>query len=319
MDLIEVKDHPGFYMIPGMEPFALSKRGKLLNTNTGRLRKWVHNKRNGYMETAGNINGKPRSLRRARLMCLMFKPIENSENFQVNHISGFKTDDRLENLEWCTPLENTLHAGSTGLSPKCKPVFVTDPKTGETTRYLSCIDYARHSGKSRDKIQYHLRFHYGLPMDDGTKIRYENPKFDRMLKRAMGNNLSIHVRDIKTGKERVYDTVVKFATSIGLAPSVITDALKRLHQPVVRGRWQIQLLKNKMPWRELDDISVEIARTNGAKPIEVINQKTNEHKRYETVEECAEDNNISVNCLIWRLKSPNKVCRDGLIYKYLDT
>lgn len=69
---------------------------------------------NGYVATCLYMNGDSRIAYIHKLVALAFIPNPNGKT-QVNHKDGNKKNNRLENLEWVTPRENTIHALETGL------------------------------------------------------------------------------------------------------------------------------------------------------------------------------------------------------------
>lgn len=71
----------------------------------------------GYLKIKLQFNRKTKSVRVHRVVAFAFIP--NPENkSQINHINGIKDDNRVENLEWCTNIENIAHARKNGLVPK---------------------------------------------------------------------------------------------------------------------------------------------------------------------------------------------------------
>jgi hypothetical protein len=94
--------------------YLISDDGCIINTITNHI---VHSRLNtaGYPIVNLSIDGKIVTKRVHILLANAFIP--NIENKPIiNHINGVKTDNRLENLEWCTYSENTKHAFRTGLN-----------------------------------------------------------------------------------------------------------------------------------------------------------------------------------------------------------
>lgn len=87
--------------------FEVSSLGRVRHRKTKRIR--ALRPRSGYWR----IGLKRKVYAAHRLVAMAFIPNPDGKP-SINHINGDKRDNRVENLEWCTHLENMQHASRGG-------------------------------------------------------------------------------------------------------------------------------------------------------------------------------------------------------------
>lgn len=105
---------------PGIKPnfYKINHNGDIFNLKSNReIGYYVDGK--GYRRVQLQFtksNGKRLDVATHRLICWEFNgPFKDKEHNLVNHTDGDKTNNKPENLEWCSNSENVLHAINHGL------------------------------------------------------------------------------------------------------------------------------------------------------------------------------------------------------------
>lgn len=111
-------DEKVFYFNGVKTDYVCTSDGRVFSLKRGNKNELKYNYlKHGYAMCYIYINGKRYDILLHRIIAETFVYNPSSKR-QVNHINGIKSDNRAENLEWCTQSENIRHAYRTKLMSK---------------------------------------------------------------------------------------------------------------------------------------------------------------------------------------------------------
>lgn len=229
---------PGFYLIPGFSRYLISRSGEVLDSLTNKLVRWraskpaKGNRLGGYMNGFMQSDVQNANVAQHRVLALTFIPFTGIYNkLTVNHRDGVKSNNSLDNLEWCTYAENNKHAWDSGLKLNNRPkILKKNLLTGKIDSYRSVRECAYSLGDvSGFYVAARIQDQSGKIYPDYLLFKRDDdtdwPEVDYSKIPKVPNSYSnaLVARNVFTGKTIIFDDVEEFSKEFNVPATIILD------------------------------------------------------------------------------------------------
>ena len=121
--------------------YEISNLGNLRNKHSHKYKSKVYDK-DGYIRYHLYNKGKQKAVHAHRLVLTEFTE-QNNSNLIIDHINGVRDDNRVENLRWCTVLENNRWGRNSN------SILVKSKITGRVKYFQSNAEASKYYGYNR--------------------------------------------------------------------------------------------------------------------------------------------------------------------------
>ena len=206
--------------LPGQRIYMCNKEGVVINAKTGgKIKPFLS--RSGYYFVC--LNGNNLSIH--RIVATLFVEKTNPRFNTVNHKNEIKTDNRAENLEWCSVMYNVNYRNANKRNKdNCfQSVSVKAIKDNETIIYDSITAASRATGVGINAIRYCI---------SGVQKRTRNGYTFQFVKRVSNPRyIKKRIKAEKDGEVIIFNSTIEASNATGMCRMAIWQVAhgKRQH------------------------------------------------------------------------------------------
>ena len=267
---LETRKFPGFYYVPGFTKYALSRKGELLNVESGKKVKFVQN--GAYLKASiMNDIGKADLLPKHRALCLVFKDYKSDvDDMHVNHDDSDTLNNDLDNIYFCTPKFNTQHYHEN--KQDLPWIEALNIKTGKVATAKNAYEIGRKTHcNATTVLKYLLRDDF-VPTMSGVLFRYRGDKsrawpdksmYETLLKNRTGFSRKAIGKNIYLNYIETFETLGIAARTLGFATSFISKAIEN-NLDIPSNGWIFREFdeNGNYDWPEYSDVEIKAMSLN---------------------------------------------------------
>lgn len=188
--------------------YGITKNGEVISLLTGIFLKQII-RENGYKSVALR-NGTTNTYIRTHLLVAEAYIPNPDKKKHINHKDGDKLNNNVDNLEWTTIRDNTIHAYETGLISTNIFVTVENIETKEIKEFRSIGSLSEYFNTNERAIIGYIKFSDRYPYKEKYIIRIKDESRLINNKNSLGFGREVYVYDL------IYKTKTRY-DSLGLA------------------------------------------------------------------------------------------------------
>lgn len=282
----------------------------------------------GYVHYVLYTNGKRKAYMRHRLLGRVFKPIDNEDDYTIDHVNGIPGDDDIDNLEYVSIKENIKRYYSSGKTKAYKKVLIRFLKdSNKVLEFKTHIEAAKYLKVHRYEILRRLTKRFGFIFKDYTQIKFSDDTRDFIDYDDIENERSncmlankLKAYNHFTNEIMYFDKMLDACKLLSIKPSTLSIKMKERF-PVFNSGWEIKYINDTSDWYVLNDSEKIRLRSGGlsVRPVVVIDIKTNTPYYFNSAKNAADYYSMLPTTMNYRLTAyKNRPSKDGYVYKYAD-